>query len=224
MRPGRPHVRGVLLDVDGTLLLSNRAHAEAWSDAFREFGHSIPADRIEPLIGMGGDKLLATLNPGSSDSSDQGKRLSARRQKIFMSMYAPRLQPAPGSRALVQRLKDMDLVLVVATSAKGAELKTLLERAEIDDLVEEATTSDEVEQSKPSPDIVEAALKKGRLDAESAVLIGDTPYDIESGKRGGVRVIAVRCGGHDADLRGAIAVYDDPADLLDHLDQTPLSR
>jgi HAD superfamily hydrolase (TIGR01509 family) len=212
------------LDIDGTLLLSNRAHAEAWSDAFREFGHDIPAERVELLIGMGGDKLLATLIPGSSDRYGEGKRLTARRQEIFLEAYAPHLEPARGGRALVQRLKGDGLTLVVATSAKGEELKVLLKRAQIDDLVEEATTSDQVDESKPNPDIVKAALEKGQLRAAETILIGDTPYDIESAKRAGVRVIAVHCGGHDADLQGAIAVYDDPADLLEHLGQTPLAE
>ena len=123
----------------------------------------------------------------------------------------------------MQRLKDDGLTLVVATSAKGEELKVLLKRAQIDDLIEEATTSDQVDESKPNPDIVKAALEKGRLRAAETILIGDTPYDVESAKRAGVRVIAVRCGGHDADLQAAIAVYDNPADVLEHLAQTPLS-
>jgi len=217
-------LRGVLLDIDGTLLLSNRAHAEAWSDTFREFGHTIPPERIEPLIGMGGDKLLATLIPGMSDSDGQGKEMSSRRQKVFLERYAPHLQPAPGARALIQRLKDQGLALVMATSAKGDELSTLLQRAGIEDLIEQATTSDEVDQSKPDPDIVHAALEKGGLAPAEAILVGDTPYDVEAGKRAGVRVIAVRCGGHAGDLQGAIAVYDDPHDLFVHLEDTPLHR
>ena len=217
-------LRGVLLDIDGTLLLSNRAHAEAWSDTFREFGHTIPPERIEPLIGMGGDKLLATLIPGMSDSDGQGKEMSSRRQKVFLERYAPHLQPAPGARALIQRLKDQGLAVVMATSAKGDELSTLLQRAGIEDLIEQATTSDEVDQSKPDPDIVHAALEKGGLAPAEAILVGDTPYDVEAGKRAGVRVIAVRCGGHAGDLQGAIAVYDDPHDLFVHLEDTPLHR
>ena len=215
-------VRGALLDIDGTLLLSNRAHAEAWAVTLHEFGYDVPADGIEALIGMGGDKLLATLIPGMSDQAGQGKAIVSRRQQLFLERYAPRLQPAPGSRALVQRLKDEGLTLVMATSAKGDELTTLLERAGIADLIEQATTSDEVDESKPNPDIVQAALEKGGLNAADAILIGDTPYDIESARRAGVSVIAVRCGGHGADLQGAIAMYDNPADLLAHLADTPL--
>jgi HAD superfamily hydrolase (TIGR01509 family) len=212
-----------LLDVDGTLLLSNRAHAEAWSVMLREFAYDIPAERIEPLIGMGGDKLLATLITGMSDASGRGKEIAGRRQKLFLERYAPTLRPAPGGRELVQRLKDAGLTLVVATSAMGEELKVLLRQAEIDDLIEEATTSDQVDESKPNPDVVQSALEKGELEAEESILIGDTPYDVEAAKRAGVPVIAVRCGGHDADLLGAIAVYDNPADLLTHFSETPFA-
>ncbi|HET9455152.1 MAG TPA: HAD-IA family hydrolase, partial [Gemmatimonadaceae bacterium] len=77
--------------------------------------------------------------------------------------------------------------------------------------------------SKPDPDILHAALEKGELGAGEALMLGDTPYDIEAAARAGMACIALRSGGWgDADLRGALAIYDDPADLLAHLEQSPL--
>src|SRR5690606_446349 len=91
----------------------------------------------------------------------------------------------------------------------------LLERAGVKDLVGAATSADEVEASKPAPDVVEAALEEAGVAAEEAVMLGDTPYDVEAAGRAGVRILAMRTGGWDDDgLRDAAAIYDDPADLL----------
>lgn len=217
-------LKSVLLDIDGTLLLSNDAHAQAWVEALEEYGYTIPFERIQPLIGMGGDKLLAKIIPGLSDSHGLGKEIAEQRKKIFLEKYAPTLQPAPGGRDLVLRIREDHLQPVIATSAKSEELEALLEAAQIADLVEDQVTSDDASESKPDPDIVQAAVEKSGVEADETIMIGDTPYDIESAKKIEVGVIAVRCGGHDHDLAGALAVYDDPADLLAHYDESPLAR
>jgi phosphoglycolate phosphatase-like HAD superfamily hydrolase len=88
-----------------------------------------------------------------------------------------------------------------------------------------ATSSDDAEGSKPDPDIVEAALQQAGATAADALMIGDTPYDVEAATRAGVALIAFRCGGWtDPDLRGAVAIYDGPWDLLARLDESPLAR
>lgn len=216
-------IRGALLDVDGTLVLSNDAHAQSWIEAFAEHGFDIPYERVRPLIGMGGDKLLPTLVPGLSDAEGMGKAIAERRKAIFLERYAPSLLPAPGARPLVERMRDTGLWLVVSSSAKSDELKALLKAAQVDDLVQTATTSSEADQSKPAPDVVAVSLKKIALPAQEVLLLGDTPYDVESAARAGVGVLAVRCGGFgDEQLRGALAIYDDPADLLAHYATSPL--
>lgn len=217
-------LRGILLDIDGTLLLSNDAHARAWVDAYHEFGYDVPFERIQPLIGMGGDKLIKQVTPDLDEESEPGKDVAARRREIFLQIYAPGLQPAPGARALVQRLRDLGLRLTVATSAKGEELQPLLEAAGVADLIEEKTTSDDAEASKPDPDIVQAALQKSGLPPGDVLMLGDTPYDVESAGKAGVGLVAFRCGGHsDEDLHGALSVYDDPQDLLTHWPDSPIA-
>lgn len=107
------------------------------------------------------------------------------------------------------------LLLVVATSA-GDELSALLNQAGVADLIEVAATSDDAEKSKPDADIVQAALAKASIGAHEAIMLGDTPSDIGAASAAGVGTVALRCGGwwKDADLAGAIGIYDDPADLL----------
>jgi HAD superfamily hydrolase (TIGR01509 family) len=213
-----------ILDIDGTLLNSNDAHARAFVDAGEELGFG-PAsfDEIRPLIGMGGDKLIPRVF-GFEEESERGERLSRRKGEIFRERYLPGLKPTPGARALLERLRDDGLALVVATSASKDDLHGLLECAGVRDLIAHKTSASDVADSKPDPDVVQAALKKAGGAPDRAVMLGDTPYDVEAATRAGVRVVAVRCGGWtDKDLAGAAAIYDNPADLLTHYDGSPFA-
>jgi phosphoglycolate phosphatase-like HAD superfamily hydrolase len=208
-------LRGVIFDIDGTLVDSNDAHARSWVDTFSENGYDVPFESVRPLIGMGGDKLLPKTI-GIRHDSAEGKKLTERRSKIFRESYLPRLRALDGSRALVQRIQRDDLKAVVATSAKDEELEGLLKAAQVADLMEEKATASDAKRSKPDPDIVEAAVEQSGLDATDLVMIGDTPYDVEAATRAGVRIIGFRSGGWgDVDLAGAMEIYDGPAHLLE---------
>lgn len=216
--------RGVLLDVDGTLVDSNDAHARAWAAVLTEAGYDVPVDRVRPLIGEGGDKLLPQLT-GLRADSPRARELSAQRKRLFLERFLPLLRPFPGARALLERLRREELALVVATSASDEELGALLDAAGVRDLIEGGATKDDAARSKPDPDIVRAALARAKLPASAAVMLGDTPYDVAAARRAGVAIIALRCGGwSDSALRGAAAIYDDPADLLAHYEESPLAR
>jgi HAD superfamily hydrolase (TIGR01509 family) len=210
-------LRGILLDIDGTLLDSNDAHAAAFTRAFAEHGLDIPFDHVRPLVGMGSDKLIPSLIGLERDAS-HGKAIAERKNGIFDERYLAQLKPTPRARALLKRFLADGLTLVVATSAGGDEMKGLLRQAGIDDLIHDTTSSGEVESSKPDPDVIGAAIKKSKLKPNELVMLGDTPYDIEAAGKAGVATIALRCGGWWADdaLGGAIAIFEDPADLLAH--------
>jgi HAD superfamily hydrolase (TIGR01509 family) len=215
-------VQGVILDVDGTLINSNDAHARAWVEALAEVEISVDFARVRALIGMGGDKLLPAL-VGLSEDSKLGTRVSERRSQIFREHYLPHLHSFPKTRQLLLRMVQAGLALAVATSAKREELSTLLELAKVKDLIEVATSSGDAERSKPDPDIVRAALERLDLSPVQVIMIGDTPYDIESARRLGIDTIAFRCGGRsDRDLSGALALYDGPEQLLERFDSSPL--
>ncbi len=217
-------VTGVLLDIDGTLLDSNDAHARSWVEIFRRYGYNISFERVRPLIGKGSDKLLPELT-GLDAEAGKGKQMTEERSQLFLRDYLPKLLPTNGARDLVKRLRDDGFRFVVATSSSGDELHRLLRQARVDDLIEKATSSSDAENSKPDPDIIQAALKKGKLRPQDSVMLGDTPYDIEAAGRAGVPTIALRCGGwwDDAALTGAAAIYDDPAALLADMDRSPLA-
>lgn len=214
----------VILDVDGTLIDSNDAHAQSWLEALAEGGHEAAYERVRHLIGMGSDKVLRTLT-GIEEETPTGQRIVARRQAIFTQRYLPYLHPFPGTRALALRMRENGITLVVASSSSGDVLGRLLDTAEVRDLVDASTSADDAEESKPDPDIIGAALSRAGQPADRALMIGDTPYDIEAAARAGVRTIALRCGGgwSEQDLSGAVAIFDDPLDLLVNYDYSPLA-
>jgi HAD superfamily hydrolase (TIGR01509 family) len=210
-------LKGVILDIDGTVLDSNDAHAMAFAKAFAEHGIEIPFEHVRPLVGMGGDKLIPSLT-GFQHDTPEGKAIAERKNGIFEQRYLPRLKPTRGAHELLERMMADGLTLVVATSAGAEEMKALLRQAGVNDLIDAATSSGDVENSKPDPDVIGAAIKKSKLKADELVMLGDTPYDIEAAGKAGVPTIVLRCGGwwDDDALQGAMAIFDDPADLLAH--------
>ena len=213
----------VILDMDGTLVDSNDAHAHAWVEALADAGYRVPFERVRPLIGMGGDKLLPEVI-GRAEEEPQGERISERRGEIFREKYLPQLEALEGAAALVAHLKAEGHELAIASSAQGDELEQLLRIAGIEELVEHRTSSSDADHSKPAPDIIHAALDRLGCPAGEALMIGDPPYDIDAARRAGMETIAFRCGGWDDEgLRGAVVVYDGPADLLRNYASSPLA-
>jgi len=216
--------KAVLFDIDGTLTDSNDAHAHSWLKAFAEAGIHVQFQQVRCAIGMGGDKLMPAVAGVQADSA-LGQRISARRGEIFKTEYLPHVRPFRGAGALVAAIQARGLDAVAASSAKRDELEALLKIADALSLLGNSASGDDAEQSKPEPDIIHAALGKTRAAAADALMIGDTPYDIEAAARAGVRTIAFRCGGwSDAALEDAIAIYDGPWELLARLDESPIGN
>lgn len=214
---------GAIFDVDGTLVDSNDAHARAWVDALGEHGHAVAFERVRRLIGMGGDKLLPAAIGVSADSPE-GEAIGELRGRIFRERELPRIQAFAGAADLLAALQGRGFRLAVASSAQEDELTPLLRIAGAEGRLEGRTSGDDVDRSKPDPDAVAAALARLRCGPREAVMIGDTPYDVEAARRAGVDAIAFRCGGWgEGDLSGAVAVYDGPLDLLHRLDASPLA-
>lgn len=216
--------RGVIFDIDGTLVDSNRLHAESWAEALASFGYAITVEDVQPLIGMGGDKLLPALI-GVDIESDDGKKYSEHRTELFFQKYLPQVRAFPGARALAEQLNKDGYLLVTASSASEEELEKLLVVAGIKDLLADTPSSDDAERSKPDPDIVHAAVRRSGLAAADMIMLGDTPYDVEASTRAGVRIIAVRSGGwDDRSLAGASAIYDDVGALFESYQNSLFSR
>ncbi len=202
-----------LLDVDGTLVDSNDAHARAWAETLAKHGFHLDVERVRRMIGMGGDRVIEEIT-GHARGSEINEQIGKERSQQFRERWLREVKPLPGSRELVMRLRDGGYRYAIASAAKADELTPLLEIANIVDLIEVKTTSSDVEESKPDPEIVETALGKLGESRQTAVMVGDTPYDVRAALAAGVACIGVRTGGWSAaELEGAVAVYSGPEEL-----------
>ena len=216
--------RGVMFDVDGTLVDSVDLHAQAWQDAFRLFGNDIDIHAIRSQIGKGGDQLMPVFI-NKEELKEIGKQLEKRRGDILRDRYLQKVRAFPHVRDLFKRLREDGIKVALASSAKEAELALYKRVARIEDLVDVETSADDAEKSKPHPDIFEAAVSRLGIASADIVVVGDAPYDAEAAEGAGLRTVGLLCGGFaEADLRkaGCIAIYRDPADLLAYYDKSPL--
>jgi HAD superfamily hydrolase (TIGR01509 family) len=218
-------VKAVIFDIDGTLIDSVDLHAAAWREALRHFGHDLPIGEIRAQIGKGGDLLMAALLP-EEEVRRKGKEIECYRLELFRREYLSRVGPFPMVRELFERIRADGKRIALASSAKKEELERYERIAGIEDLVDAATSSDDAERSKPHPDIFEAALEHLEgIEAVEAIAVGDTPYDARAAGEAGLRTIGLLCGGWPEPVlreAGCIAIYRDPADLLNHYERSPL--
>ena len=215
----------VLFDVDGTLVDTTYLHTVCWWQALRRYGLTVSAAEIHRAIGMGSDHLLESLL-GAERDRDRDAALSADHDALF-AVYWPSLVPLDGAAALLRECSERGWRVVLATSAKRAELDAMRAALGAEDALDEITSADDVEASKPSPDIVELALERAGVPADRAVFIGDTRWDVEAAKRADVACIGMLSGGWaDTELleAGAAAVCRNPAALRDDLDHLIAER
>ena len=210
-----------LLDVDGTLVDTNYHHAIAWYRAMRQNGVIVPIWRIHRHIGMGGDQLVAAV-AGDEVESESGDAIRDAEKALYMSMIEE-VEPLDGARELIAELRDRVDRVVLASSAKRDEVDHYVDLLDAAELADGWTTSADVESTKPQPDLVQSAM--ARAEADDALLIGDTPWDVKAADRAGVETAAVLTGGFSAaELRdaGAIAVFESVPELRVGLDGLPV--
>ncbi|MEZ2389550.1 HAD family hydrolase [bacterium RCC_150] len=224
-QPIRLKQRGVLFDVDGTLVDTTYLHTLSWWQAIRRQGMDIPMASIHRHIGMGGDKILSRLLP-LSIGDDVRDTIKSDHGAVF-STFWPAIRAFDSARALLRSCADSGLKVALATSAQERDLKVLRTVLDAEAWIDCATSSADASESKPSPDILKAALKRLELDAEDVVFVGDSVWDVEAAARLGIGTIALTCGGvSEAELRsaGAIEVYEDPHALLHGLEDSAIGR
>jgi HAD superfamily hydrolase (TIGR01509 family) len=209
---------GVLFDLDGTLVDSNYLHVIAWWRAFKDADIDIPMATLHRHIGMGSGRLVQELL-GRADETVK---------EAHGRHFAPlkgQVNALPGAGELLREVARRGGKVVLATSAKEEDLEALLRPIDARDVIDLIISSKDVDQSKPDPQVFEKALERSGLDAERAVAVGDTIWDVEAARKIGLRCICLACGGigrQELEAAGAEAVYEDPSDLLRHLDSSPL--
>jgi HAD superfamily hydrolase (TIGR01509 family) len=219
-------IKAVIFDVDGTLVDSNDLHVEAWREAFRGCGKEVSSEELHEQMGKGGDQLMPVFC-SREELERFGEELERSRTELFTSDYLPRVRPFPKVRELFERIKADGLAIALASSAKEEELERHKKSLHVEDLLETSASADDAERSKPHPDIFQAALDRlGDVAPGETVVVGDTPYDALAAAKAGMRTIGLLSGGFDEGaLRsaGAVEIYEDVADLLDHYDESLLA-
>jgi HAD superfamily hydrolase (TIGR01549 family) len=205
----------ILFDIDGTLVDSTYHHAIAWRRAFDRHDVTVPLWRIHRTVGMGGDKLVAEV-AGKDVEERHGDDLRSAWREEYLELRAE-VGPLPGAAELVRRLSADGYRVALASSGDPEFSREAVDLLGIGDDIEVLTSSEDADESKPEPDLIGVTLD--RLgDVDRAILIGDTPYDVESAARAGLPCIGLRSGGYsEAELTdaGAVLVVDAPEDLLD---------
>jgi HAD superfamily hydrolase (TIGR01509 family) len=217
--------RGVLFDVDGTLVDTTYLHTVAWWEALRQHEHDVPMAEIHRAIGMGSDKLLDHLL-GDQRDQDADDDLTKTHSVLYASWWE-RLRPLPGAADLLRACAGRGLAVVLASSAQADELGKLRAVIDADDVITAATSSADAKQSKPAPDILEAALEQSGVDPKQSVFVGDAVWDVKAAAKLGIPCIGLTCGGTSAaELMeaGAIATYATPAELLGDLDASAIAK
>ena len=211
-----------LLDVDGTLVDSNYQHAIAWYRAFREHGLTPAIWRIHRHIGMGGDQLVAAIG-GDEVEEEKGDSIREAEGRLYGELIGE-VCAFEGASDLIVALRERGHDLVLASSAHEEDAEHYIDLLDAGELLAAYTTSADVEATKPEPDLVVAAMEK--VEADSAVMIGDSTWDIEAATRAEIKTLAVLTGGFsESELRdaGALEVFETLVDLRENLDSTPLA-
>jgi len=214
----------VLLDIDGTLVDTNYFHALAWYRAFRQEGHPITVTELHRRIGMGGSEMLdAVLPERDRDRDDVLKAAHTEHYSAFVGL----MRPLPGARDLLRSLHRRGVRVVLAISAPPDELEALRRVLDVEDALTAVTSAADADNAKPEPDILTAALDAAGVPAGDAVMVGDSRWDVLAARNAGLGCVGVLTGGisrAELDDAGALAVYDDPAALLDDLENSPIGR
>jgi HAD superfamily hydrolase (TIGR01549 family) len=218
-------VQAVIFDIDGTIIDSVDLHIESWKRAFQKFGKECSYESIRRQIGEGADEFLAVFFSG--EELDRLRTdLENYRSELFKMEYLPRAKAFPKVRELFERIKQDGRKIALASTAKEEEIKIYKEMARIDDLVDAVACSEDVKHSKPHRDICSAAVQKlGDIASDRVIAVGDTRYDAEAAGKINVRTIGVLCGGGNREelhQAGCVAIYRDPADLLEQYSYSAL--
>ncbi|MEV7135127.1 HAD family hydrolase [Arthrobacter sp. NPDC093128] len=223
--PGSGRQRGVLFDVDGTLVDSSYLHTLAWWQAFRQVGLDVPMASIHRSVGMGGDKLVDRLLPTGRDKTRDAAIMAA--HGAVFATYWPALRAFDGARDLLAQCYESGFAVALASSARAQDLEVLRSTLRADSFIHAATSANDAKESKPDPDILEAALEAIGLDAGDAVYVGDAVWDVYAAGKLGIPTIGLTCGGTSAaELleAGAVEIYENPRDLLSNLRDSALGR
>jgi HAD superfamily hydrolase (TIGR01509 family) len=212
-----------LFDLDGTLVDSVYQHVLAWKEALDAEGIELSVWRIHRKIGMSGGLFTNQLmrETGLDISVERVERLRQRHLAAYRH-YAGDVRPLPGARELLSFLSDARIPWAIATSGRMETAGLNLAALGVDPEQTPVVTRDQVKYAKPDPDLFLAAAEKLGAPIETAIVVGDSIWDMLAATRCRALGVGVLSGGYGLDElqdAGAFRVYEDPADLLLHIDE-----
>jgi HAD superfamily hydrolase (TIGR01509 family) len=212
-----------LFDLDGTLVDSVYQHVLAWKQALDQEGIELSVWRIHRKIGMSGGLFANQLlrETKLEISAERIERLARLHAKAYQGM-ASEIRPLPGARELLAALTSADIPWAIATSGRMETAAQNLDALGVDRDKTVVITRDQVKYAKPDPDLFLAAADALGAPITSAIVIGDSIWDMLAARRCPALGVGLLCGGYGLDeleRAGAYRVYEDPMDLLDHLDE-----
>jgi len=217
--------RGVsfLFDLDGTLIDSVYQHVAAWQQALQAAGIELSVWRIHRRIGMSGglftEMLLREIHREVTPALLEQLQASHAEAYIRMMKW---VRPLPGACRLLEHLTGVGIRWAIATSGRMPTAKYNLDQLGLDAASTVVVTRDDVRRAKPDPDLFSTAALRLGTDIESAVIVGDSIWDMLAARRArglGVGLLSGGYGQDELERAGAIRVYEDPADLLNHIDE-----
>jgi HAD superfamily hydrolase (TIGR01509 family) len=217
-----------LFDLDGTLVDSVYQHVLAWKEALDAEGIELSVWRIHRKIGMSGGLFTNQLlrETGIEISAERVERLRHAHTAAYRQQ-ANRIRPLPGARELLAWLSEAGIPWAIATSGRMETAAVNLASLGVDPDLIPVVTRDQVKYAKPDPDLFLAAAERLNAPIETAVVVGDSIWDMLAAVRCRALGVGLLSGGYGPDeLRqsGAFRVYDDPADLLRRLDEVGCRR
>jgi HAD superfamily hydrolase (TIGR01509 family) len=214
--------QGFLFDLDGTLVDSVYHHVLAWRDALERAGIELSVWRIHRKVGMSGGLFAnALLRETGREVTREDAQLLRRLHAEAYAQRASQIRPLPGAIELLRTLTEAGALWAIATSGYRESAGPTIELLQVPDDVP-VITRDLVQRAKPDPDLFLAAAEKLGIDIEDCVVVGDSVWDLLAARRAralGVGFLSGGYGREELERAGAYRVYDDPADLLAHLDE-----
>ncbi|WP_322103047.1 HAD family hydrolase [Paraburkholderia sp. J41] len=212
-----------LFDLDGTLVDSVYQHVLAWKDALDAEGIELSVWRIHRRIGMSGGLFMNQLlrETGTSISPERIARLQQGHAAAY-KRHAAQVRPLPGARALLDALTAAQVPWAIATSGRIETAAVNLEALGVDPAATTVVTRDQVRHAKPDPDLFIAAAERLNVPIERCLVVGDAVWDMLASQRCRALGIGLQSGGYgteELERAGALRVYEDPGDLLAHLDE-----
>jgi HAD superfamily hydrolase (TIGR01509 family) len=211
-----------LFDLDGTLVDSVYQHVLAWREALESSGIALSVWRIHRRIGMSGGLLVNALlrETGRAVTTEQAEQLQ-RAHAAAYARLAAQVRPLPGARDLLAFLTKAGVPWAIATSGKSDFARGAIRSLGVGPGVP-IVTRDQVERAKPDPDLFLAAAKSLKVNVQTAIVVGDSVWDLLAAQRARALGVGLLSGGYGQDeleRAGAYRVYHDPLDLLQHLDE-----